>query len=407
MYNDLDYKNKVVVGLIVTLALLFFCAGVSIYQFLLPVITLKVDSVTIRQEEALPEFKVYAEYNRKKDVVLDETTGYTVKDLVDELNRGEGYQLNQNADNMTEGSYLVAVDLEEQIKEKMVCEWNLKVRYRVQNASVEVLNKYGDWEAGRFRMLDGTYASEWTNLGEDTYYFDEAGVRVTGEREIAGAVYYFGKDGKFDTQKNPVNPNRPMLALTFDDGPGNYTMRLLEELEKQHAKATFFMVGTRVSQYPDSIRKMQEIGCELANHTTNHIKLTLHPTETIANEIGFTSTQIQNIAGELPTMVRPPYGAVNEAVQAAANAPIVLWTVDTLDWESKNVDLIKNHVLNTVRDGDIVLMHDIYEASAQAAIELMPILQERGYQLVTVSEMARARGVAMENGGKYFSFYKQ
>jgi len=97
---------------------------------------------------------------------------------------------------------------------------------------------------------------------------------------------------------------------------------------------------------------------------------------------------------------------VNEVVQSVAGVPIVLWSVDTLDWEFKDAGLIRDYVLNAVKDGDIVLMHDIYEATVQAAIELIPILQERGYQIVTVSEMARARGITLENGAKYYNFYK-
>jgi peptidoglycan/xylan/chitin deacetylase (PgdA/CDA1 family) len=151
---------------------------------------------------------------------------------------------------------------------------------------------------------------------------------------------------------------------------------------------------------------MVETGCELANHTTNHLKLTDYAAEGIAMEINYTRDVIHSIAGQPPTMVRPPYGAVNEVVQSVAGVPIMLWSIDTLDWELKDAGLIRDYVLNTVKDGDIVLMHDIYEATVQAAIELIPILQERGYQIVTVSEMARARGITLENGAKYYNFYK-
>lgn len=406
MYNDLEYKKKNVVGLIITFALLFFCAGVSVYQYFLPVVTLQVDDVTIRQDDAMPELKVYAEYNGKQNLVLDENTGYSVNDLVNELNQGNGYQLLNSADNTKEGSYGLALDLVQELKEKFVFSWNTKVRYRVKAGSVEVLNKYGDWEDGKFKMLDGTYASGWTNLGPDTYYFDENGIRVTGEQEITGNTYYFKKDGRFDEEKNPVNPNRPMIALTFDDGPGQGTVRLLEALQAHNARATFFMLGPRVNNYPDAVRKMVETGCELGNHTTNHLKLTDYAAEGIAMEINYTRDVINSIVGQPPTMVRPPYGAANEVVQSVAGAPLMFWSVDTLDWQLKDAGLIRDYVLNNVKDGDIVLMHDIYEATVQAAIELIPLLQERGYQIVTVSEMARARGITLENGAKYYNFYK-
>ena len=386
MYNDLEYKNKIVVGLIMTFALLFFCAGVSVYQYFLPVVTLQVNSVTIRQDDALPELEIYADYNGTQDVVLDESSGYSVNQLVNDLNQGNGYHLMNGVDNTKEGTYDLTLDLVQELKEKFVYSWNQKVRYRIVSGTVNVLNKYGDWEDGRFKLLDGSYASGWTNLGPETYYFKE--------------------DGKFDTEKNPVNPNRPMIALTFDDGPGLGTVRLIEALQAHGARATFFMMGPRVNTYPDAVRKMVEKGCELANHTSNHLKLTDYGAEGIAMEINYTRDVINSIVGQTPTMMRPPYGAVNEVVQSVASVPIMLWSVDTLDWQLKDAGLIRDYVLNTVKDGDIVLMHDIYEATVQATIELIPLLQERGYQIVTVSEMARARGITLENGAKYYNFYK-
>jgi peptidoglycan/xylan/chitin deacetylase (PgdA/CDA1 family) len=389
-----------------TFALLFFCAGVSVYQYFLPVVTLQVNNVTIRQDDALPELEIYADYNGTQDILLDEGSGYSVNQLVSDLNQGKGYQLINGVDSTKEGTYELTLDFVEELKEKFVYSWNQKVRYRIVSGTVNVLNKYGDWEDGRFKMLDGNYASGWTNLGPDTYYFDENGVRVTGKQLINNNTYYFKKDGRFDTEKNSVNPNRPMIALTFDDGPGLGTMRLLDALQKNGARATFFMLGTRVNTYPDAVRKMVEAGCELGNHTTNHLKLTDYAAEGIAMEINYTRDVINSAVGQTPTMVRPPYGAANEVVQSVAEAPLMFWSVDTLDWELKDAGLIRDYVLNTVKDGDIVLMHDIYEATVQAAIELIPILQERGYQIVTVSEMARARGITLENGAKYYNFYK-
>ena len=179
MYNDLEYKNKIVVGLIMTFALLFFCAGVSVHQYFLPVVTLQVNSVTIRQDDALPELEIYAKYNGEQNIVLDESSGYSINQLVNDLNHGNGYQLVNGIDNTKEGTYDLTLDLVQELKKKFVYSWNQKVRYRIVSGTVNVLNKYGDWEDGRFKLLDGNYAVGWTNLGQDTYYFDESGVRVT------------------------------------------------------------------------------------------------------------------------------------------------------------------------------------------------------------------------------------
>lgn len=406
MYSDLEYKNKVVVGLIITLALLFFCTGVSVYQYLLPVVTLKVEGVTIRQDDAMPELNVQVEYKGKENVVLDHSTGYTANTLVEELNQGNGYQMAGSVDNTKEGVYPLDLDLTEELKEKFSSSWNQKIRYEVEDATVTVLNKYGDWEGNKFKMLDGNYAIGWYNIGMDTYYFGEDGNYMTDEVESLGSIYYFNEDGRFDTEKNLINPNRPMVALTFDDGPGLKTEELLDALQAHNARATFFMMAERVNLYPNALRKMVEIGCELANHTTNHVKLTEYDIEDVIWEINSTRDAIQGVAGESPTMMRPPFGAVNEEVQSVAETPIVLWSLDTTDWQLKEPGLVKDYILQNVKDGDIVLLHDIYEATVQASIELIPLLQEQGYQLVTVSEMARARGITLENGMKYYNFYK-
>ncbi len=241
-----------------------------------------------------------------------------------------------------------------------------------------------------------------------------AGVSVEQQRQLEMTLLADAEKSEENTESDsqpeieikPVDPNQPMIALTFDDGPGPGTVRILEALKEHGARATFFMLGSRVNTYPDAVRKMVETGCELANHTTNHLKLTDYAAEGIAMEINYTRDAINSIVGQTPTMVRPPYGAVNEVVQSVAGVPIMLWSVDTLDWQLKDAELIRNYVLNTVKDGDIVLMHDIYEATVQATIELIPLLQERGYQIVTVSEMAKARGITLENGAKYYNFYK-
>lgn len=405
MRNRLENKNTIV-GLIIIFALLFFCIGVSIYQLFLPVITLKVDNVTIRQEEKLPEFQVHAEFKGDEELLLDETSSFRVKDLLLQLESGDGYQIEHQVDHKVEGEYKLSIVIEKEMKEKLNIHWNRKVRYRVEAGTVTVLNKYGDWENGRFKYLDGTYSQGWTNLGDETYYFDETGKRVTGGQTIDNAVYYFQKDGKFDKEMNPVNPNRPMIALTFDDGPGMYTMQLLEQLEKYHSKATFFMVGTNVSKHPETLKKMMEMGCDIGNHSTNHADLSALQPEAALNEIQTTNIWIQEIIGQEASLLRPPFGKYNASVQSVAGCPLIMWSMDTRDWESKNAVLVRDYVLNNVRDGEIVLLHDIHESTIQAALELIPILVERGYQLVTISELAKARGIQLQNGSVYKNFVK-
>ena len=382
----------------------FLFAGIGYCYSFLPVVTLKVDNITIRQDEEIPEFNIYAEYSGKRDVVLDRETGYKVSDLVNELNEKKGYELTQHIDVTVEGIYPLEIELESSMRDKLTKHWHNRIQYRIEDGVFEVINKHGDWDNGAFTFLDGTKASGWTNIGPDTYYFAENGKRVEGKQEILGATYYFGKDGKFDSKKNKVNPAKPMVAITFDDGPSKFTMQLLEQLEAYDARATFFMVGTNVPKYPETVKKMKEIGCELGNHTTNHPRLINLDVAGIQYEINSTNQAIQSVVGEMPTLMRPPYGAVNEVVQSVVGMPLAMWSVDTRDWEQKDMAFVKNYVLNAAKDGEIVLLHDIHETTVQAVLQVIPELVNRGYQLVTVSEMAAARGVTLENGQKYYEF---
>lgn len=202
-----------------------------------------------------------------------------------------------------------------------------------------------------------------------------------------------------------IDPNKPMIALTFDDGPGKYTDRLLETLKKHNAKATFFMVGQNVGKYPETIQKMKDLGCDIGNHTMNHRDLVKLSVEDIHVQIETTNDALKNIISASATMVRPPYGSEDSKVRENVPYPLVLWSVDTNDWQTEDANAVVEHILNTVKDGDIVLMHDIYSSTVDAVEIVIPKLIEKGYQIVTVSEMAEARGVALENGKIYARFY--
>lgn len=196
------------------------------------------------------------------------------------------------------------------------------------------------------------------------------------------------------------DPNAKMVALTFDDGPSKYTEAILNQLEKYGAKATFFVVGNRVSQYSDILKRESELGMEIGNHSWDHANLTKLSESGIKAQKTQTDNAVSAVTGKNTTLFRPPYGSKSTAVASAYNMPLILWSVDTLDWKTRNAKSTVDAVMNNVKDGDIVLMHDIYESSAKAAVELIPKLIEKGYQLVTVSELGNARG-GLKNGTVY------
>ena len=203
-----------------------------------------------------------------------------------------------------------------------------------------------------------------------------------------------------------VDPAKPMIALTFDDGPNPiHTERILDTLEKHNVVATFFDLGSLVEAYPNTVKRELALGCEVGSHSYSHKNFNTLSKEAIDEDVRKTAEAFQNAAGFEPTIFRPPYGNCNDFVQGHMPLAMVTWSVDTLDWKSKNSDAI----LNLIRsegdlDGKVILMHGIYETSAEATEKMVPYLLEQGYQLVTVSEILQYKhGIQME-GGKHYGY---
>lgn len=204
------------------------------------------------------------------------------------------------------------------------------------------------------------------------------------------------------TNPEEVDENVPMVALTFDDGPNpDYTGRILEVLKANYSRATFFVVGPNAEKYPDTLKAISAAGCEIGNHTYNHKNLTNLSEEEIEEQVDKVNRAVKKATGEDTTVIRPPYGAYNNQVLGQLMEPVILWDLDTEDWKSRNAQTIVEHVLDTVKDGDIILMHDIYDSTAEAIEILIPRLKEQGYQIVSVSELARYKGKELELNKAY------
>lgn len=200
----------------------------------------------------------------------------------------------------------------------------------------------------------------------------------------------------------PTKNGKPLLALTFDDGPkASSTERILTLLEQNNAKATFFVVGPQAKQYPDTLRRAVNMGCEIGNHTMDHLTLTKQTPEVMISQVDQTNQIVKEIAGVSPRLVRPPGGAVNDTVKSTLSQPLVLWSVDTRDWKTRNAQATIDHIRKNAAPGQIILMHDIYSTTADACDTIIPELAKQ-YQLVTVSELFEAYGISM-TGGKTYS----
>lgn len=239
---------------------------------------------------------------------------------------------------------------------------------------------------------------------------DEVSQEITSETESLTQETTTASDIPANVSVNniPVNtqvdPSKPMVALTFDDGPSrNNTVKILEALKQHGARATFFMVGYNIEGNEDIIKQMAEQGCEPANHTANHGDLSKLDESGIHTEVDTVADKIKALTGQNNVLVRPPYGATSEVVMSTLTEPVILWSVDTEDWKTRNAQAVVSHIQNNVFDGCIILMHDIYPETADAAVQIIEWLDSQGYQMVTVSELGYYRRGGLQTGTKYGS----
>jgi len=209
---------------------------------------------------------------------------------------------------------------------------------------------------------------------------------------------------------------RGTVALTFDDGPSDVSTHILDALEEAGGHGTFFVLGDRCENYPQILQRMVVGGHEIGGHSWGHARLTELGFPALHRDLNSTSRAIEEHSGAPPTLLRPPFGAINQRLREAANFPIIHWSIDSQDWRfcdqlcpargaekcAQDVQQVVDDVLATVCDGDIILMHDIFDFTQQAAVLLIQRLHEQGWQLVTVSELFAQRGIALQPGEVYY-----
>lgn len=234
---------------------------------------------------------------------------------------------------------------------------------------------------------------------------------AAGDSSSAAEASVSSEDGNASAPEPTTTPEptatpepKGMIALTFDDGPSDFTDRLLDCLEANNAKATFFLVGQEIEYFQEPLSRMEALGCEIGNHSYDHTDLATLSEDDVTSQLSRTDEEIQNLVGHSATVVRPPYGSFNDTVAKIAARPLIMWSVDTLDWETQNADSTVQNVMDNAQDGAVILMHDIFKESVDAAEIFIPQLIQEGYELVTVSELAAAKGITLEAGSSYGSF---
>ena len=290
---------------------------------------------------------------------------------------------------------------ETEITEEVKKDENVAIRMPIANTSH--ITKASDLTAGWhedengkwYQNYDRTYyAGGMQEIDGKTYSFDDNGYIQTGWVSDGFNDLYFNEDGSYNPQEHKTR-----IALTFDDGPGKYTDQLLDCLEENNAHATFFMQGQNVGEWETTVQRMLEIGCELGNHSWNHPEATLQgiSDDQVVEQIQKTDDALVKACGQKSTVARAPYGAAGEREFQLAQKPFFTWSLDTEDWRYLDVEHDVNSVMNgDLTDGSIILMHDIHEPSVQAALQIIPQLVEKGYKLMTVSELAEAKDVELQ-----------
>ncbi|MBW3084848.1 hypothetical protein KEM60_01037 [Austwickia sp. TVS 96-490-7B] len=188
------------------------------------------------------------------------------------------------------------------------------------------------------------------------------------------------------------------VALTFDDGPGPYTDKLIQDLTSAQVPATFFMVGRSAQAHPDVVKRVSEAGMVIANHTWDHRDLAQMDSGQVNWEINSTSKKLTEITGKPVNLLRPPYGSYGPEVKQAG-APIILWDVDTEDWKNRNVAVTTKRAVSQAKAGSIILLHDVHPTTVQSVPGIIAQLKEKGFTFVTIPQLLGQ----MKNGGVYFS----
>jgi len=194
------------------------------------------------------------------------------------------------------------------------------------------------------------------------------------------------------------------IAFTFDDGPSRYTNELLDGLKERDVKVTFFLLGCLCEKYPETVKRIVKEGHQIGNHGYDHQILSRLKQDEIESQIKKTNQIIKKITGVEPEIIRPAYGIYNHRMAKYIKMPIILWSIDTMDWRLRNSKRIYRNNVNKIKDGDIILFHDKFKSSIKSALMLIDELMDEGYEFLTISDLAKTKNITLKQTKEYFYF---
>ena len=296
---------------------------------------------------------------------------------------------------------LMTMLLEKVDLEKSKTDENILDKWILTSEGLEIILPRGEY----LPMSDGT-KHIFFSYEELKNIIAESDGEKEDEEEIAESSDEDKAVEKDESFKAEIDKTKPMIALTFDDGPSAHTDRLLDIFKSCGGKGTFFVVGNIIDGRADTVKRIVSDGHEIAGHSWNHRQLTSLSESDIRDQIMSTRAKIYDLTGYDAKLVRPPYGAYNDTVKAVAegvDVSLINWSVDTLDWKYRDADTVYKAITEEAYDGAIILCHDLHKTTVDAMERAIPALLEKGYQLVTVSELLEAKGKTIEAGKVYFN----
>lgn len=264
--------------------------------------------------------------------------------------------------------------------------------------------KYPKYITDSVSVTDGIY-----NIKDNeiiAYYKNDTGdidIKINNN-EIKNLMdYEMVYDEKYKNENWEPDLNKKHIAFTFDDGPSSYDNKIIELLNDYHATATFFVVGNRIDSFPAEIKKMVDSGMEVGNHTFDHKYLGNLSDDEVINEFNMANNTYKNITGKDMEVIRPSYGAIKQSALDKMGKSSILWDIDTLDWKTRDTNKIYEEIMKNPQDGDIVLMHSLYESTANAVELSLKDLYSKGFEVVSVENLFKIKGKAYEPGKTYRS----
>lgn len=346
-------------------------------------------------------------YLNKNDVVSVELIGtYADSALAHPIDIIETFVADSESGELLEIDTLIKDGKRKEIEDRLVKEFDIDLEFSqgdllnkwvFQNDSLKIILPRGEF----LPMSDGTQYFTFTK--KETKEF----MRDTSEKKIAveSSKEEVVESEKPETEKAHIDADKPMVALTFDDGPGAHTKRLLDIFAKYGGKGTFFVLGNNLDNRTETLKRIAREGHEIGNHSWNHRQFTKISLDEVRDQIMMTRAKIYDITGVDCRIVRPPYGACNDEIRALGKelgVSFVNWSVDTLDWKSKNADAVYKEIMKDAADGHIILCHDLHKTTVDAMEKAIPDLIGKGYQLVTVTELLTYGGGEMTAGKIYY-----